>query len=430
MGKRSQILVVFTVTLLALSVVFSCQIVYAASSVDDWPLFRHDASHTGFSSGVAPTSNVVQLWNYTINEAGITVVAPPVVANGFVYVGSADNNLYCLDAATGTKVWSFAAGGETDSSPAVVDDRVYVGSSNGYVYCLDAAAGTQVWNQSVMGSADSPVNFVDGRVYVESQLGDVYCLDAASGQEIWNFPTKGTAHDLSPAVSDGYVYAGSNNGDVLCIDAASGLEAWHFIADGAVSSPVAVDGFVYFGSNDGNAYCINAMDGTKIWNYTTWYNNAGPSHGYHWGNGVSAPAVADGHVYVGSGDFDVFCLDASSGDKIWNVSTSAEVYAPPTVAGDYVLVGSYDGNVYCFDTSSGAEVWRAAAGVFSPVNAAGSAGSPVVADGVVYVVGNGVLSAWGSQSSASTFPWFEVMLVAVLVIIAAAIVAYLYYRLR
>jgi outer membrane protein assembly factor BamB len=429
LGKISQTLVALALIFLALSFVFSCQFAsYAASSVDDWAIFRHDASHTGFSSGTAPTSSVMQLWNYTLDVSPLSAPAYPVVADGLVYVGSADYSVYCFEGSTGEKVWSFATGGETYSAPAVIDGLVYVGSGDGHVYCLDASAGTQVWNYSVGVSVNSPVNFVDGRVCVESQTGDVYCFDAVNGERVWSFPTGAEAGRLSPAISDGYVFATNRNGDVFCLDAASGVHVWNFTAGDAVGSPVAVDGFVYFGSRDGNAYCLNASSGAKIWNYTTWYNNDGPSHGYHWGNVVSSPAVAYGHVYVGSSDFDVFCLDASTGGKIWNVSTGAEVYAPPTVAGGCVFAGSYDGNVYCLNASSGVEIWCAAAGVFSPVSAAGSAGSPVVADGVVYVVGNGVLSAWGSPCSNSTFPLFEVILAVILVIIAAAIGVYLYSR--
>jgi len=35
------------------------------------------------------------------------------------YVGSADNNVYALDAKTGTKVWSYMAGNGVNSSPIV-----------------------------------------------------------------------------------------------------------------------------------------------------------------------------------------------------------------------------------------------------------------------------------------------------------------------
>jgi outer membrane protein assembly factor BamB len=420
--------VVFVSVFLALSFVFSAQFAsYAASSVDDWPIYRHDASQTGFSSSTTPTSAVMQLWNYTIDTSSLSAPASPVVVNGRVYVGSADHGICCFEASSGTKVWSFETEAKTDSSPAIIDERVYVGSDDGYVYCLDASDGNQVWNNSVDVSANSPVNFVDGRVYVESTRGNVYCLDAASGEKLWDFSTGANSYKRSPAISaEGYVFVTNENGDVFCLDSISGAHVWDVTGGDSVGCAVAVDGFVYFGSSDGNAICLNASNGAKIWNYTTWYNSAGPSHGYHWGNGVSDPAVAYGYVYVGSTDFDVFCLDALTGEKIWNFSTGGIVRAP-SVAGGCVFAGSYDGNIYCLNASSGVEIWRAAAGVFSPVNIAGSAGSPVVADGVVYVVGNGVFSAWGSPTSDdSTFPLLEVTSVVILVIIAAAIGLYIY----
>src|SRR5437899_11176442 len=56
----------------------------------------------------------------------------PAVANGVVYVGSTDGNLYAFQAATGQKIWSAPAGAATGnwvaSSPAVANGVVYVGS--------------------------------------------------------------------------------------------------------------------------------------------------------------------------------------------------------------------------------------------------------------------------------------------------------------
>jgi len=191
-----------------------------------------------------------------------------------------------------------------------------------------------------------------------------------------------------------------------------------------VVSPAVAGGYVYVGSADGNAYCLRASDGARIWNYTTEYNSNGPSHGYHWGNGVSDPAVAYGKVYVGSSDFLVYCLDASSGNQIWNYTTEAGVYSSPAVAGGCVLAGSYDGNVYCLNATSGSEIWSYPAGVFSPVNAAGSAGSPAVAGGVIYVVGNGVIYALATPSTSPSFPLIEIALAAVVAVVVAVTVVY------
>jgi len=54
-----------------------------------------------------------------------------VVANGIVYVGSADNKLYAFDASCRQAcqpLWSYATGGGISSSPAAANGLVYVGS--------------------------------------------------------------------------------------------------------------------------------------------------------------------------------------------------------------------------------------------------------------------------------------------------------------
>ena len=397
--------------------------VYAASSDDDWPMYHHDVAHTGYSNGTASTTLPAQLWNYTLELDPSSMPHSPAVTDGFVYVIS-EYNLSCFDASTGANIWNFPVVSYAYSAPAVVNGRVYVGSVNGGVYSLDASSGLQVWNYSTGDSFDSSPTVVNDLVYVESAYGDIYCLDAASGDRVWNFSIGYTASGSSPAVSDGYVYVGNNDGNVFCLDAAVGSEIWNFSTGGTVVSPAVAGGYVYVGSADGNAYCLRASDGARIWNYTTEYNSNGPSHGYHWGNGVSDPAVAYGKVYVGSSDFLVYCLDASSGNQIWNYTTEAGVYSSPAVAGGCVLAGSYDGNVYCLNATSGSEIWSYPAGVLSPVNAAGSAGSPAVAGGVIYVVGKGVIYALATPSTSPSFPLIDIALAAVVAVVVAVTVVY------
>jgi outer membrane protein assembly factor BamB len=401
----------------------------------NWSMYHHDAAHTGYSDTSAPTS-ASQLWKYSVDSAPVTLPASPAVVDGEVYVGSGDNNVYCFSETTGAKVWSYPTGSYASATPAVVDGRVFVGSADGYIYCLDAAGGSQIWNFSISqsnqlgGSSGISPTVSEGYVYVESEQGNVYCLNASDGSNVWNYTTSANALNASPAVDGGYVYVGNNHGDVYCLNAADGSEIWNFTTGGAVRSPAAANGYVYVGSADGNAYCLRASDGIKVWNYTTEYNSNGPAHGYYWGNAVSDPAVAGGFVYVGSSDFMVYCLDAASGSKIWNFTTKAEVYSAPAVAAGLVFAGSYDGNAYCLNASDGSQVWSYQAGVFSPVDAAGSASSPVIADGFVYVVGNGVLYALGTPSTVTTSPSYENLIIfaAVFIVIVVILAAVLFRR--
>jgi outer membrane protein assembly factor BamB len=62
----------------------------------------------------------------------------------------------------------------------------------------------------------------------------------------------------------------------------------------------------------------------------------------------SSAAVANGVVYVGSTDGNVYALNAKTGAKLWSGSTGNAVFSSPAVANGVVYVGSFDGKVYAF----------------------------------------------------------------------------------
>jgi len=66
------------------------------------------------------------------------------------------------------------------------------------------------------------------------------------------------------------------------------------------SSPAVADGVVYMGSDDGNLYALNATTGALLWKYTTggWV--------------ASTPAVANGVVYFGGGGSTLYALNTST----------------------------------------------------------------------------------------------------------------------
>jgi outer membrane protein assembly factor BamB len=57
-----------------------------------------------------------------------------------VYVGGG-NNVLALKASTGALLWSYATGGHVNSSPAVANGVVYVGSADGRVYAFGLKKG-------------------------------------------------------------------------------------------------------------------------------------------------------------------------------------------------------------------------------------------------------------------------------------------------
>ena len=62
--------------------------------------------------------------------------------------------------------------------------------------------------------------------------------------------------------------------------------------------------------------------------------------------------MADGVVYVGSGDDNVYALDAATGDVRWSYPTGGEIFSSPVVPGNVVYIGSEDGKLYALNTGS------------------------------------------------------------------------------
>ncbi len=334
----------------------------SASTTDWWMMFRHDASHSGYSSSSAPQTNNVQ-WTYSV---GLEMSGSPAVADGKVYIGSWDKKFYCLDATTGVKLWEYLTGLEITSSPAIVNGKVYIGSNDGKVYCFDANTGEKLWDHITGADVVSSPTIVDGNVYVGSRDHNVYCLNAETGANIWDYTT-GDDIISSPAVSDGKVFIGSWDNKVYCLNAATGAWIWEYTTGNDIySSPAVVDNKVYIGSSDNKLYCLDALSGSHIWDYTT-------------GASIeSCPAVTNGKVYVGSFDNKAYCLDASTGEKIWEYLSGDFFYASPAVADGKVYLGSFDHKMYCLNADTGEKIWSYTTGyiVWS---------SPAVADEKVYI---------------------------------------------
>ncbi len=339
---------------------------------DEWPMFRGPMNHTGVAI-TTPLFGTGLMWKYTtsgsilssaavvdervyvgcmgtnnkvycLNAAtgeriwdsftNLLTYSSPAVADGRVYIGSADNNVYCLDATTGTHIWSYATGGQISSSPAVSEGRVYIGSADNKVYCLNGATGEHIWDRSVGGNVRSCPTVLGGNVYVGSDAG-LSCLDAFNGIQRWT-STIGEIR-ATPAVSGGRVYVGGMDKKVYCLNAYTGVFLWSYTTGSYVdSSPAVADGRVYIGSQDNKVYCLDATTGAQLWSYTT--------GGYV----RSSPAVAGGRVYVGSFDKKFYCLDASTGMYVWDYTTLDYIYSSPAISGGRVYVGGIDHNIYCF----------------------------------------------------------------------------------
>ncbi len=213
----------------------------------------------------------------------------------------------------------------------------------------------------------------------------------------WKFHTNGRVIS-SPAIANGLAYVGSADGNLYAVDLESGTQKWKFPTKvRVVSSPAVSGGIVYFGSYDGTFYAVDAASGQLKWKFQTGGERRFAAKHIH---GVqpaaetmpdpfdfylSSPAVWNGAVYFGSGDGNVYALDAASGARKWNFHTSDVVHASPAIADGTVFIGSWDSFFYALDATTGKEKWRFKTGEDHEIyNQVGIQSSAAVVDGVVY----------------------------------------------
>ncbi|HEY1352325.1 MAG TPA: toll/interleukin-1 receptor domain-containing protein [Ktedonobacteraceae bacterium] len=334
-------------------------------------MFGYDGQRTHFypeervlSPGTV--SRLVPLW---IRDMGDQIrYSSPVVAGGFIYVGSEDHRLHALNATTGRVLWATATGNRIRSSPAVAGSVISVGSEDHRFYALDAATGRVLWT-FLTGEAVSSSPVVAGSVvYAGSEDHKLSALDAATGQVLWTFLADNWITS-SPAVARGVIYVGSWDHRLSALDAASGRVLWATATGDQIrySSPAVQNNIVYVGSGDSRLYACDTASGRMIWTYTTGGSLADAS-----------PALQGGTVSIGSEDGKFYALDAASGQARWTATANAGISSAAAVANGVVYVGSWDHRLYVLDAATGRVLWTYTTG--DQVRSA-----PTVANGVVYV---------------------------------------------
>ena len=178
-----------------------------------WPMFRHDVQHTGRSTYAGPQAPQLE-WNYKIG--GSVHSSPAIGADGTIYVGSSDGNLYAINP-TGSLKWSYTTGGYIIySSPAIgADGTIYVGSDDG-LYAINPT-GSLKWSYITRGSVhSSPAIGADGTIYVGSSDHHLYAINP-TGSLKWSYTMGGFIYHSPTIGADGTIYLSSDDGNLYAI---------------------------------------------------------------------------------------------------------------------------------------------------------------------------------------------------------------------
>ncbi|MEX2214744.1 MAG: PQQ-binding-like beta-propeller repeat protein [Phycisphaeraceae bacterium] len=399
----------------------------------DWPTYRGNKHRTG-AADTAPGPRVPAiLWTFDPAErkGRVMIHSSPTVVGDRVFVGALHQVLtttqgyvYCVDAGgsapaakPGSLIWRFSAEGTAKAiftSPSVLDGKLYVGE--GYhedtkcrLFCVDARTGKTEWALPTTSHTESAPTIIASRVYFGAGDDGVYCVDGKNlklvNAQVPPEPTviwhhKSLHVDTAPAVADGRVFISTVIGDehadlkILALDADTGDILWQRDTPLPVpGSPSHDAGRVYFGLGNGKlgapsdkpqgaVWCVDAKTGDRLWEFKT-------------AAGVfNSPALHSGLVVFGSLDKNVYCLDAVTGDLKWKTNVGDAVVAAPVVTEDAVYIVSEHGLIKCIGLAKGDLRW---AMDDLKTGEADAYASPTLAGGRLYVAIGGKVHCIGDR---------------------------------
>jgi outer membrane protein assembly factor BamB/PKD repeat protein len=339
----------------------------------DWPMFRGNNLRNAATNSKVPTTNGTK-WAVDLTADNQELTGSPIIVGNLAFIGTRDGVMHSVNLSNGEELWAFRTNSNIDSTPAYSNGFIFFGSGDSRIYCMDAdpsdgadegtpdpigSAYDLVWSFDANGPVFSSLTVINNIVYfTTSAVGDVqhpnpgrlYALNAdpdALVRELWHFSIPNNVPSYSsPLVYGNLVVFGANDNRVYAINRWSGKEAWNFTTGDSVwSSPAAANGLIYVGSNDWKVYAIYASNGSLAWFKAT-------------GDRVqSSPAVANNVVYAGSFDNTLYALNATTGAKLWTYDAKDSIWSSPAVSRDQVVFGSYNGNIHVVNTTTHALTW-------------------------------------------------------------------------
>ncbi len=265
-----------------------------------------------------------------------------------LFVPSADQHLYALDAGTGQIRWRFAAGTPVLSEPLVASagQHDYVVFSAGQqLLAVDAASGQLAWSGPGRGFSAGRAVCDGQRVYTAAADGYARAHDLATGREAWSHRMiSGDRHRVA-------LYSGWDNVVVLgagavvvatvsgsqALEAATGALRWTF--PGTTMYPPAVvlgDGTALLTTEQGVVSRVSLADGGTVWRASlgVCVQNAGL-------------AVAGDSAWVVSADGRLIRVRLADGHEQSTVRyTLAQCFSAPAIVGDILITGDQDGLVH------------------------------------------------------------------------------------
>jgi len=328
----------------------------SALAASSWPGVTADSENAYVAYG--PFVRAISLrtgeeqWHFPAEaDRAVSFYAPPAIDDaGHIIVGGYDKKVYSLqpDGLSASIAWSFeGAEDRIIGGPLIANGTVFVPSADRRLYALDLETGEPVWAQPFEASHSLwSAPLMNGKhVYIAALDHHVYALNPQNGVAEWSVDL-GSAVSDTPTLADGLLLCGTFEGILYALDVEDGSIAWTFEASDAIwGNPASDGGDAFFADVSGVAYSLSVADGSLNWKQDL----PGPAS--------ATPAIVGDRVYFASETSTVSAFKLESGDPAWpsSATLAGRLLADPIVTTEGLLVPAMEGEcvLYMIDPDNG-----------------------------------------------------------------------------
>lgn len=151
------------------------------------------------------------------------VLGAVTIRNGIAYIGGSDHKFRAIDIKSGTVVWSYdGVEGYIETKPLVYDNLVIFGAWDKNLYALDKKTGKEVWKwhegkpgRFYSAAAVWPVA-ANGKVFIADPERVLTAIDASTGKTVWRTKESMVRETVGLSEDKRRIYSKTMNDSVVC----------------------------------------------------------------------------------------------------------------------------------------------------------------------------------------------------------------------
>ena len=295
--------------------------------------------------------------------------------------------------------------------PVAADGRIYVMDGGAMVSARDLKSGREIWRKDLATRTrrsgegfGGGLAFADGKVFVSSGYRFVAAVDAATGKLLWRTPTEAPVH-AAPTVANGRVFAESTDDNLLTFDATTGAPGWAYQALAeparilAATSPAVSGDAVVASFASGELVSLQASNGNGLWTASLSKSNRNSALS-EIRDIPGRPVIYRGDVFEVSHSGLFTSIELRTGAEHWQLPITS--ISSPWPVGDVVYITDTAGEVLCVARDSGLIYWLTDLnkGVKKPKDRAVWSGPVMASNRLVVVSSKGEAVALNAKTGA------------------------------